>query len=309
MLDAGYTPREAFAVLRAMFGPQAPEAMLAAWRVFDPTGRGYLTLREAQAAFALFGQKVMSHAQVQAEFESIDEDGSGSIELKEFGQLMRRLASLAQGDAPATRSGPDASLMGRARQEMRLLRLLDAELTRMIPMGYHGLARRLMMNMRAIGFLEHDVPPAATRTAAVWAPAPPPFRTRSRLRVALVLRALFVAPNGRKREAFTVAQAWLLLGAVDWTRAKVLSHEEQESADLDDALGGVHAADADADADAAAPRDERSPSLARRSRSPVAVRRMNRQMQGARQRGRVPHKPSFNLDDTLGVGDFERLVG
>ena len=57
---------------------------------------GFLTIREVQAAFALFGQKVMSNADVRAEFEALDEDGSGRVELREFSHLMSRLAALAQ---------------------------------------------------------------------------------------------------------------------------------------------------------------------------------------------------------------------
>ena len=66
--------------------------LLPAWRVFDPMGSGVLSLTEVQAAFALFGDNIQA-LDVQYEFERLDTDDSGSIELREFGPLLQRLAA------------------------------------------------------------------------------------------------------------------------------------------------------------------------------------------------------------------------
>ena len=103
VVSAGYKPEQAAAVLRAMFVTQEPEALQPAWAVFDPMGRGHLTLREVQSIFAIFGESVDAIS-VKAEFVKLDTDQNGVLEFEELGGLLRRLAQLARG---APRRGID----------------------------------------------------------------------------------------------------------------------------------------------------------------------------------------------------------
>ena len=62
MERAGYQAREVLAVLRAMFVSQDDDAQLRAWRVFDPVGRGKLSIVEFKAALEICGDAIPAEA-------------------------------------------------------------------------------------------------------------------------------------------------------------------------------------------------------------------------------------------------------
>ena len=126
-------------------------------------------------------------------FRSLDRDASGSIELKEFGGLLRRLAALARGAPPI--SAADDGALGAARAEYRLIRVLPLATLTNIPLSYHPFARGLMSRMHAAGFGPEQV--------------------------GVVLSALF-APNVDEAEEAT-RQAWLLLAGTDWGAVRIPS--------------------------------------------------------------------------------------
>lgn len=134
-------------MLRAMFAPPAEEhaaeeALKAAWVVFDPLGHGRLSLREFAAAFSLLGGTV-GEEDIAREFAKIDADGSGWIELKEFGLVLKRLATLAKGQPKQILHSGAAATAGSALvDEFKLLRLLDAETRRVVPLTHHARRRR-----------------------------------------------------------------------------------------------------------------------------------------------------------------------
>ena len=127
MLNVGHQPEEADALLVAMFVSQDPHSLEEGWRVLDPLGKGSLTLREFRSAFLLCvgrpsntrhplaaatparlhvsrparGPPRLGDAvdleDLEREFKLVDCDGSGFIEIREFGGLLRRLSLLARG--------------------------------------------------------------------------------------------------------------------------------------------------------------------------------------------------------------------
>ena len=188
MLEAGYTPADTRVVRRAMFVTQEQSALLPAWKVFDPMGRGVLSLAEVQAAFALFGDAVPL-VDVTTEFQRLDADASGSIEINEFGALLRRLAALARGAPPVGEVGQ--GLLGAASFELELLKLLEPPLHRNVPLSMHPFVRRLFGTLSGLGFAPDQVE--------------------------VLLRAIFHPEPAEADEA--ARQAWLLLGGTDWALA------------------------------------------------------------------------------------------
>lgn len=189
MRSAGYSFADTRAVCRAMFISQEEAVLLPAWRVFDPMGRGKLSLTEVQAAFALFGDAV-EQANVIAEFNRLDVDDSGSIELGEFGALLRRLAALARG-LPAFGEA-ELGLVGTALAELTLADAIGLSLLSAIPLEMHPFARRLFDSLGALGFAPDQIE--------------------------VVLRAIWHPEASEANEA--ARQAWLLLGGVDWGLAR-----------------------------------------------------------------------------------------
>jgi Ca2+-binding EF-hand superfamily protein len=196
VVSAGYKPEQAAAVLRAMFVTQEPEALQPAWAVFDPMGRGHLTLREVQSIFAIFGESIDASS-VKAEFVKLDTDQNGVLEFEELGGLLRRLAQLARG-APRRGIDMERGVLGAVRLEAQLWRALDQETLAAMPFASHAFARRLLGGMQPLGFAPDQV--------------------------AVVLRAIFCPDEAVAAEASR--QAWLLLGGTDWTSARPLSEAE-----------------------------------------------------------------------------------
>ena len=279
MAEGGYPPREVLAVLRAMFTPPpsddavaASTALREAWAVFDPLGRGRLTLGEFAAAFALLGSTVPPE-DIEREFRKIDVDGSGYIELAEFGLVLKRLATLAKG-APKQllHSGATATLASGLGNELRLLQLLDAPTRKAVPLSHHGFAARILANMKLYGFEPHHA--------------------------TLVLSAVF-DPHGDSgdwdaRRSTPVRRAWLLLGGVDWSRARILENDEP----ADDALLG-----------AAAGGDAATGGRRRASTLTAALSGGDESLPAELLRGcRAPRRHEFKMASTLRLADFKKLV-
>lgn len=208
LLASGLLPAEAAALLRAIFGPSgdalaAREEVERAWHVLDPLGRGRLSRRDFDWAFALVAESV-SPSDVDAEFRRADSNCSGFIEKAEFGPLLERLAHHARGSAVrALRSGSPRSLLQAASDEVELSATFDAALLSAIPWSRRALAARLHWNLSIHG-----------------------FDTRQ---VELVLRAIFCLLEGAVLDpaaAPSMRRAWCLLGGVDWRRARVLEATE-----------------------------------------------------------------------------------
>ena len=194
--SAGYKPEQAAAVLRAMFVTQEPEALQPAWAVFDPMGRGHLTLREVQSIFAIFGESVDASS-VKAEFVKLDTDQNGVLEFEELGGLLRRLAQLARG-APRRGTDMERGVLGAVRLEAQLWGALDPKTLGAMSFASHAFARLLLGSMQLLGFAPDQV--------------------------AVVLRAIFCPDEAMAAEA--TRQAWLLLGGTDWASARPLSEAE-----------------------------------------------------------------------------------
>ena len=270
--------------------PQTPATVLPAWAVFDPEGHGVLTIKEVQAAFALFGD-LLTPLDVQAEFELLDADGSGTVELKEFGVLIQRLSSIAQG-AEVHHKHVDEGISGAVRTEIRLLRLLNSQLLMAIPLASHTLARRVLSNMRLLGFAPEDVE--------------------------VVLRALFLgykAPGGALR-ATEVMQAWLVLAGVEWSKAHLLT-----AAELAEMDSYVEASPPTLEhhtlprrrsvrASSSAPHSAEAAVQPQGGSEPPRVRvtRASRATTMASHHRFVTHKSEFLLDTPIPLGEFERIV-
>ena len=205
------------AVLRAMFAPPAEaaafdQALREAWTVFDPLGLGRLSLREFTSACGLLGVPA-SEEDIAREFRRIDRDASRAIELDEFGVTLRRLAGLAKGQTrQELHSGASSTVASRVGGELQLLRLVDLDLRRAIPLSHHAFAGRVIANMLLVGY---------TPAQAV-----------------AVLRAVFDPLDGSGdwdiRRSAAARNAWVLLGGTDWFRLRVLEDDEP----ADDAAPG-----------------------------------------------------------------------
>lgn len=195
MQTSGYTINEIHDMLEAAFVSRDPEELHAVWRIFDPFGRGRLTLREFKIAFALFSDAV-HETTIRSEFERIDCIKKGYIELKDFGPLLLRLLQVAHGSRLADDLSREIS--GAVRLEYRLFRLLDQSTIRAMPFKYHAFARRLLGTMQQHGFAPDQA--------------------------AVVLRAIFSPDPEYALEA--TRQSWLLLGGTDWARFHFPSPDE-----------------------------------------------------------------------------------
>lgn len=149
---------------------------------------------QVQAAFSLFGDGIAA-VDVAAEFEKLDQDASGSIEIVEFGALLRRLAALARG-APPLADG--RGLLRAVTLEAQLLSSLDWDSLWAVPLSYHAFARRLVSGMQLLGFALDQIE--------------------------VVLRALFHPDPEECDEAIRLS--WLLLAGTDWALARNLTQAE-----------------------------------------------------------------------------------
>ena len=148
------------------------------------------------SAFSAFSQLV----DVTAEFEKLDADESGSIEINEFGPLLRRLSALAHGAPPVGEA--ERGVLGAAKLEFELFRLLDGPLLRAIPLEQHAYVRRVFSSFTVLGFAPDQIE--------------------------VVLRAIF-HPDAEEADEAT-RQAWLLLGGTDW--ASVQNVDPQQAAEV-----------------------------------------------------------------------------
>ena len=115
MLQSGYTPKDMRAVCHAMFVSQEEEFLVPAWRVFDPMGRGTLSLREVQAAFSLFGDAVEVRSDTRGHARPPSKPLSRADEYSAFDASMRslppsRLLSSLDSHAPLASSLTSAFL-------------------------------------------------------------------------------------------------------------------------------------------------------------------------------------------------------
>ena len=189
-----------------MFAPPAEaaayeQALREAWTVFDPLGLGRLSLREFTSACGLLGVPA-TEEDIAREFRRIDRDASRAIELDEFGVTLRRLAGLAKGQTrQELHSGASSTLASRVGGELQLLRLVDLDLRRAIPLSHHAFAGRVIANMLLVGY---------TPAQAV-----------------AVLRAVFDPLEGSGdwdiRRSAAARNAWVLLGGTDWHRLHALN--------------------------------------------------------------------------------------
>ena len=228
MERAGYQAREVLAVLRAMFVSQDDDAQLRAWRVFDPVGRGKLSIVEFKAALEICGDAIPAEA-IEAEFRAIDADGSGWVEAKEFARLLGRIGELARGGPPPQLHSAGEGLLDKLHDEALLFATVDSGTRQALPLAYHPLAGRLIANMKLFGFTSaqaaavvgalvlHDEAAAEAEAAAAEGAD------------AVGLRAAL------QRQSAQMKWAWLLLGGADWALARPLAEDEAGDADSPDA--------------------------------------------------------------------------
>ena len=133
-----------------MFVSQDDDAQLRAWRVFDPVGRGKLSIVEFKAALKICGGAIPAEA-IEAEFRAINADGSGWVEAKEFARLLGRMASSRAWSAAPTALAR-RGLLGKLHDEALLFATVDSGTRQALPLAYHPLAGRLIANMKLFGF-------------------------------------------------------------------------------------------------------------------------------------------------------------
>eukprot|EP00928_Gymnodinium_smaydae_P061702 TRINITY_DN4572_c0_g2_i2.p1 TRINITY_DN4572_c0_g2~~TRINITY_DN4572_c0_g2_i2.p1 ORF type:complete len:353 (-),score=78.79 TRINITY_DN4572_c0_g2_i2:59-1117(-) len=88
MRDAGWGPDMTTAICRALFGEQSDKEMKSAFKFFDKSKDGHLDKCELRSALPLMGEKVPDD-KIDTLFKLVDSDGTGTIDVTEFGVLVR----------------------------------------------------------------------------------------------------------------------------------------------------------------------------------------------------------------------------